>query len=229
VDAGKEKRKVLQRTLNKCKPISRRRSPAAPGPPSERPKKTGRVILPSNIDLVKKICLTGDPAVGKTSLIRRFVLDLFDDTYLTTIGAKVTKRKMVLDFPERSLRVNLSLMIWDVAGQKEYRQFHDMYLRGMEGVVAVADLTRKNTFAGLDSAISMADRMGVEVPMIFLLNKCDLADASYDELKQIRTGASPHGIPVLVTSAKSGTNVELAFDKMGRMVVEEWLKGKAKA
>ena len=177
--------------------------------------------------MVKKICLTGDPAVGKTSLIRRFVLDLFDDTYLTTIGAKVTKRRMALDFPDRSLRVNLSLMIWDVAGQKEYRQFHDMYLRGMEGVMAVADLTRKGTFAGLETSMALADRMGKEVPMIFLLNKCDLGDAPYEELKEIRTKASPHGIPVLVTSARTGTNVELAFDKMGRMVVEAWLGRKA--
>jgi small GTP-binding protein len=184
--------------------------------------------MATNVELVKKICLTGDPAVGKTSLIRRFVLDLFDDTYLTTIGAKVTKRKMVVDFPDRAQKIDLNLMIWDVAGQKEYRQFHEMYLRGMEGVIAVADLTRKGTFSGLDAAIRLADRTGTEVPTIFLLNKCDLADAPYEELKAIRTKASQQGIPVLVTSARTGTNVELAFEKMGRMVAEAWLNGRSR-
>ena len=188
----------------------------------------GRVILAATVDLVKKICLTGDPAVGKTCLIRRFVVDEFDDSYITTIGAKVTKKRLVVAFPERAVCVNLSLMIWDVAGQKEYRQFHEMYLRGMEGVIAVADLTRKSTFSGLDAAIRLADRTGTDVPMIFLLNKCDLADPSFDELKDIRTAASQHGIPVLVTSARTGTNVELAFEKMGRMVADVWLNKKFK-
>jgi len=178
------------------------------------------------VELVKKVCLTGDPAVGKTSLIRRFVTDEYDDKYITTIGAKVTKKRLVVDFPDRALRVNLSLMIWDVSGQKEYSQFQHMYLRGMEGVIAVADLTRKSTFSGLDAAIRLGDRTGMEVPMVFLLNKCDLAEASYEELKEIRTTASQHGIPVIATSARTGTNVELAFEKMGQMVAWVWIKKK---
>ena len=184
--------------------------------------------MATNIDLVKKICLIGDPAVGKTSLIRRFVLDAFDDTYLTTIGAKVTKKAMTLEIPDRSLHINLSLMIWDVTGQKEYKQFHEMYLTGMEGVLAVADLTRNNTFNSLTAAISLANRTKAEVPMIFLLNKCDLAEPSDLDLKEVRKLASQMGIPVLATSAKTGTNVELAFEKLGRMVVGVWLKNKFK-
>jgi small GTP-binding protein len=175
------------------------------------------------MDLVKKICLIGDPAVGKTSLIRRFVLDVFDDTYLTTIGAKVTKKGMTLEIPERTLHINLNLMIWDVSGQKEYKLFHEMYLKGMEGVLAVADLTRKNTFDSLKAAISLADRTGSDVPMIFLLNKCDLAEPSDADLKDVRTLAGEYKVPVLATSARTGTNVELAFNKMGRMVAGVWL------
>lgn len=182
----------------------------------------------TNVDLVKKICLIGDPAVGKTSLIRRFVLDLFDDNYLTTIGAKITKKKITLEFPERSLHINLSMMIWDVTGQKEYALFHEMYVQGMEGVLAVADLTRNNTITGLKAAISLADRIKANVPMIFLLNKCDLADPSSVDLKEVMTLASQRGIPVLATSAKTGINVELAFQKMGRMVAGVWIKNKFK-
>ncbi len=178
------------------------------------------------VELVKKVCLIGDPGVGKTSLIRRFVLDLFDDTYLTTIGAKVTKKTIGVDVPERDLHINLSLMIWDVAGQKEYKLFHEMYLKGMEGVLAVADLTRMNIFDSLKAAIHMADRTALNTPMIFLLNKCDLAELSSIDLKDVRTLASQRDVPVLATSAKTGMNVELVFDQLGRMVAGAWLKKK---
>jgi len=173
-------------------------------------------------DLIKKVCLLGDPGVGKTSLVRRFVTDLFDDSYISTIGAKITKKQMMLDLPQRELQVKLTLMIWDVAGQKEYKLFHEMHLKGMEGVMAVADLTRLKTYQGLKASIQMADRTGVDIPMVFLLNKADLAEPSADDLKEIRTMASNRKIPVLATSAKTGLNVEQAFSRLGMMMIENW-------
>jgi small GTP-binding protein len=179
--------------------------------------------MTTTIELVKKVCLIGDAGVGKTSLIRRFVLDLFADSYITTIGAKVSKKATILYLPERDLQVNLGLMIWDVSGQKEYKAFHDVYLKGMEGALAVADLTRQNTFTGLKAAVAMAERAGTDVPMVFLMNKCDIAEPSADDLKDVRMLASLHGIPVLVSSAKTGQNVELAFNQLSRRVVENFL------
>jgi len=176
------------------------------------------------VELVKKVCLIGDPGVGKTSLIRRFVTDLFDDSYLSTIGAKVTMKSMAFDNPERDTHIDLNLMIWDVSGQKEYVMFHEMYLKGMEGVLAVADLTRKDTFGSLKAAIHMADKTAPNIPMIFLLNKCDLSEPSSLDLKDVRTLASQRDIPVLATSAKTGMNVELAFNQLTRKILERWLK-----
>jgi small GTP-binding protein len=192
----------------------------------ERGEQQGSVPLTANFDLVKKVCLIGDPGVGKTSLIRRFVTDLFDDHYITTIGAKITKKVVVVELPERDLLVNMNLMIWDLAGQKEYKVFHEMHLKGMEGVLAVADLTRKNTFDSLKAAIQMADRTRVNIPMVFLLNKCDLAEPSDVDLKDIRMLASQRAIPVLATSAKTGLNVELSFSRLARMMAEAWAEKK---
>jgi len=177
-------------------------------------------------ELIKKVCLIGDPGVGKTSLVRRFVTDLFDDHYLSTIGAKITKKSLVLDVPERQLHIKLCLMIWDVAGQKEYKAFHEMHMKGMEGVIAVADLTRKNTFESLKATLSMAERTGSNIPIIFLLNKCDLAEPSSSDLKDVRTLASKEQIPVLAVSAKTGLNVEMAFERLSRLMVEAWAKKK---
>ncbi|MBI4739767.1 TniB family NTP-binding protein, partial [Candidatus Woesearchaeota archaeon] len=69
-------------------------------------------------DLVAKICLFGEAAVGKTSLIRRFVLDQYDDRYLATIGAKVSKKVVTVQVPEKNIEAELTVMIWDIMGQK---------------------------------------------------------------------------------------------------------------
>lgn len=183
-------------------------------------------MVQKHVELVKKVCLLGDPGVGKTSLVRRFVLDQFDDHYLTTIGAKVTKKTNVMDIAEHDLRVHLNLMIWDVAGHKEYRQFHEMYLRGMEGVMSVADLTRASTFEGLKSSLAMVKQNSGAVPVVFLLNKCDLADPASKDLHDIETFAGAKMIPVLPTSAKTGQNVEKAFDSLAQMMVGNWVRKK---
>src|SRR5439155_825420 len=76
----------------------------------------------------RKILLLGDGAVGKTSLIRRFVVDKFSDDYITTIGTKVTKKDLRIESPARS--TDLTFMIWDVLGQKGYRGIQDSSFQG---------------------------------------------------------------------------------------------------
>jgi small GTP-binding protein len=179
--------------------------------------------MPTNVDLVKKVCLIGDPGVGKTSLIRRFVQDRFSDDYLSTIGAKVTKKEKLIDVAQEDLRIHLVLMIWDVAGQKEYQQFHEMYLKGMEGVLAVCDLSRQNTFERLQNAMQLVEKHAGSIPMVFLLNKADLVDLEKVDLRSVNALAAKKAIPVLPTSAKTGHNVEPAFSKLTMMIIRDWL------
>src|SRR5207249_1578112 len=100
-------------------------------------------------DFIKrKILLLGDASVGKTSLIRRFVVDKFSDDYITTIGTKVTKKDLRFDQGNRT--VDLSMMIWDVLGQKGYKGIQESAFRGARGVILVFDLTRPETKASFD-------------------------------------------------------------------------------
>lgn len=161
----------------------------------------------------KKICMVGAFAVGKTSLVQRFVHSMFSEKYLTTIGVKVDRK--VLDVEGQSLQ----LLLWDIEGQSDFGAMHLKYLRGASGIFLVADGTRQST---LDTALGIRDdaikEIG-EVPMVALVNKSDLQsdwEISDDNLAQI----DALGISHFMTSAKEGTGVEEAFHKMGRLLLD---------
>src|SRR5436309_1950018 len=91
----------------------------------------------------RKILLLGDGAVGKTSLIRRFVVDKFSDDYITTIGTKVTKKDLRIESPSKA--TDMTFMIWDVLGQKGYRGIQESSFQGAKGALLVYDVTRPET------------------------------------------------------------------------------------
>jgi GTPase SAR1 family protein len=98
-----------------------------------------------SVDGVKrKICLIGDWGVGKTSLIKKFVLDQFDDSYLATFGSKVYKKRLIYNDNQSNI-TNLNLMIWDVMGQPEFKQMRMIAYSGSQGAMIVCDLTRKQS------------------------------------------------------------------------------------
>ncbi len=114
-----------------------------------------------------KVVLIGDGAVGKTSLVRRFVEQKFDDDYITTIGVNV-KKKVIPEF--RTI-----LSIWDIFGQKSLApQLHSKYYRGAKGALVVFDITRKNTFDNLDDWIRDLYKVTGPIPVHILANKVDL-------------------------------------------------------
>ena len=105
-----------------------------------------KATMPEPYLLKSKICLVGERGVGKSSLIRRYVLDQFDDKYVRTLGAKVEKKTMRLDVPERHAQVDIYMAIWDIIGHVGFRQLlGDSFFNGAQGILAVADLTRRET------------------------------------------------------------------------------------
>ncbi|HLE46260.1 MAG TPA: Rab family GTPase, partial [Thermoplasmata archaeon] len=97
-----------------------------------------------------KICLVGEAAVGKTSLIRRFVLDDFDDKYIQTLGTKVSKKELTLPSSVGDSELKVDMTIWDIMGQKGFRELlKDAYFYGAHGALAVCDVTRRGTLEDL--------------------------------------------------------------------------------
>ena len=120
-------------------------------------------------DLMKvKVCFIGDAGVGKTSLIKRFVLDVFDDRYIATIGTKVTKK--IVDVEGDQTKV--MMLVWDIMGQKGFRELlREAYFFGAHGAIAVCDLTNKETLEELRYWIKALTDVAGDVPIVFAGNK----------------------------------------------------------
>lgn len=161
---------------------------------------------------ILKLCLLGDGAVGKTSLVRRFVHDVFDDKYIMSFGTKVSKKVLEIGGSE------VDLMIWDILGQKTLESLHAAYYRGAVGAFAVCDFTRPETMASVKNWVSSFRAVAGEQPIIILGNKSDL-EKTYSMAELDAFGKSI-GCPVLETSAKTGSNVERAFYEIGKKMLE---------
>jgi len=166
----------------------------------------------------RKVLLIGDGAVGKTSLIRKFVTDKFDDKYITTIGTKITKKD--LRFRNAANETVLTLMIWDILGQKGYTSIQASSYRGAEGAMVVCDLTRKETLGNIrDYWIPELRKVANSIPLVFVGNKCDLLEQRQITEDQLNAEAVAHSAPSFVSSAKTGENVEAIFTKLGELVL----------
>ena len=168
-----------------------------------------------------KICLVGEHGVGKTSLIRRYILDEFDDRYITTLGAKVSKKEFDLELEDNS-RVLMDMTIWDIMGSKGFRELlREAYFHGAQGILAVCDVTREETLADLDAWVESVFRTVGQIPVVFAVNKSDLrhkARFGDDELKQ---ATEAFDATYFYTSAKKDENVRESFETLARIVFEK--------
>ena len=165
--------------------------------------------------LNKKICLLGSLAVGKTSLIRRFVSSIFSDDYLSTVGVKISKKVLVMDGQE------INLLLWDLEGQDEYDEVSVSYLKGAAGLLFVIDGTRGPTLVqALEIRESGLKVAGPDTPHLFLVNKSDLRE-EWQVGEAVLGALRDKGYEVLEVSAKTGENVEKAFELLTRLMLEK--------
>lgn len=162
----------------------------------------------------KKICLLGDFAVGKTSLVRRYVEGRFDDKYLSTVGVKIARRSLSRAYG------TLNLLVWDLAGSDEFTKTAASYLRGAAGALIVCDLTRPETLETLSFYAHMLQSRSVTAPMVFLGNKADLVDERLITAAELQAACVDFGGHCWLTSAKTGEHVEDAFAALAAALEE---------
>ena len=161
--------------------------------------------------------MLGSFGVGKTSLTAQFVARLFDDRYHTTVGVKVDKKLLQVD------GVDLTLMVWDMAGEEDNLPIRLNYVNDAAGYILVIDGTRAKT---LDVALSIQERVQTHVgdlPFIAVINKADQRGNWEVQRSQIEDMAS-RGWTLLETSAKTGEHVEEMFVTLARQILQAAVK-----
>jgi small GTP-binding protein len=156
--------------------------------------------------------MLGAFSVGKTSLISRFVYSIFSDTYLSSIGVKISKKDV------DSSKGPVKLMLWDLEGRDDYSDLNLNYLRGSMGLIIVIDGTREET---LSTALGMHQKSMEAIgpiPYIMLVNKQDLMD-QWEITPQMLASLKQKKYNHLLTSAKTGLNVEEAFQLLTENMV----------
>ena len=160
-----------------------------------------------------KILLVGDSAVGKTTLILKYVDGKFSDSHITTIG---------VEYKDKEITVNdrkINLQIWDTSGQERYRSITKNFYRNAHGILFVFDVTNQTSFDHLKDWLNSSNECDIDFKKIIVGNKIDLNDRVvnketmefFAEKNQIKKSYE--------TSAKDGTNVDLIFKEMAELIL----------
>ena len=149
-----------------------------------------------------KIVMLGDFAVGKTSMVKRYVYDLFDELYLTTIGVKVSKKEMAMETPAGTR--NVTLLLWDIGGLVDVRNLTTQYLQGASAAVVVADLTRLGTITQIEAHIREFLAVNPRGIVTIAFNKVDrFSESEFPGNRMVReTYGARYGAASFRTSAK---------------------------
>lgn len=154
----------------------------------------------------KKVILCGFFGVGKTSLFNQATEGKFSDKYLTTIAVNVKRKVLAIDDQE------LTIILWDIAGEVNQDKVPVKYFDGAGGLLYVFDLTRPSTYQSLVRDTDYLQTLCPQASLRVIGNKSDLLSAE-DLTRVVEQLPRPCDV---ITSAKSGENVEAVFQLIGR-------------
>lgn len=163
----------------------------------------------------RKVCLLGDFAVGKTSLVRRYVYNRFEADYLATIGVHVSRKEVTLAATGKQL----VLVLWDLAGGETFSHMEASYYRGGAGAVLVADVLRPDTFSILNTYATTFTQINRNAALVFACNKIDLAPETAPYERRMQELSARWKAPYFLTSALDGAQVEAAFQALAQSLI----------
>ncbi|WP_455463534.1 Rab family GTPase [Candidatus Hodarchaeum mangrovi] len=180
--------------------------------------------------IIVKIVLLGDGSVGKTTLRERFMGRGFTTSYLPTLGAEFVSKVLPITRPTKT--ISLRFQIWDLAGQPTFKQIRKLYYRDSVGLILVFDITRPESLYNLKTWLSEAITYSgsKKLSVVILGNKIDLRELDWvraeeitqtlNEINKFDTLDSP--AIFYQTSAKTGENVNLAFETIGKKILDRY-------
>lgn len=174
-----------------------------------------------------KVILLGDIAVGKSSILSRFVEEKYTNEYRCNVGVEFKVKSLYLDETKGA-----DLQIWDTCGEERFRTITRQYYRDSNGnykliykftigVILIFDLTNRSSFEGLDKWIEDIFNFGPkDVNIVLVGNKSDLDDERTTSFNEATTLSSKYNVPYVEVSAKTGNNVALVFENLTKVMVK---------
>ena len=162
-----------------------------------------------------KIVVLGDFGVGKTSLIRRYVLDEFSDEYRATLGVHLYKHSDALSVD--GLPVDIQLVVWDIEGAPMPNGQTQRYVVGASGAIIVGDLTRTDPYSAMIKSADLFEEQLPGRPLCLALNKCDLATITNSDM--VDRMKRRYDCDMFETSARTGDCVTPMFQALAREIL----------
>jgi Ras-related protein Rab-4B len=163
---------------------------------------------------ILKITLLGEKNVGKTSLVYRYIENKFRESYKATLGVNLLKKDMEVDGN------SVSAQIWDLGGQDSFKSLRKLYLEGANGALVMFDLTERKTFEKLNEWVESFKEARGEQPIVLIGNKSDLENQRKITDMEASNYAKENNMELMLTSAKTGQNVEEAFIKLTKRILD---------
>ena len=160
-------------------------------------------------DLLFKLILIGDSAVGKSNILLKYLKNEFDQNSRATVGVEFGTKNVLINGKK------VKIQIWDTAGQERYRSITSAYYKGAKGAFIVYDITKKSTFDNIDKWISDLKLNGDQnICIVILGNKSDLIDSREVSKDDGIKKAEMFKTAFLETSALNGDNIAKAFEEL---------------
>ncbi len=186
-----------------------------------RPKPPRPGTATDSYQYLFKLMVIGEGAVGKTTLVNRYVTGTFEKDYKTTIGSQFAVKLTHISPPESEYSTGIKIQAWDVAGQARFKAVRKMYYSGAAGIILVFDVTRRRSFTEMAKWVQESDEsIGTRVPALIVGNKTDLPDRAVpsDEAKR---WAEDNGFLYMESSAKTGDGVADMFTVLAEIMWNE--------
>ncbi|MFX0070727.1 MAG: GTP-binding protein [Candidatus Hermodarchaeota archaeon] len=167
-----------------------------------------------------KLILGGDGAVGKTSMVHRFVENAFDVDYKSTIGTSIMKKECEFD----GLQSKVRFVIWDLAGQSQFKRVRSSYVANAEAGILVFDVTRRETYENIKQWHEEIIKEAPGITLILVGNKIDLTDSRQVSKEEGEAVAKELKLSYIETSAKTGDNIDDAFRMLALQIIKIYME-----